>query len=104
VQEAHASGTPVVAPAAGGPLDLVRHGVDGFLVDPLHDHSLRRAVRRLVDDPALRARFGEAGRRAVVGRTWERLGDELLGHYADAVAAPAVAGRASPRGRQLSTT
>jgi phosphatidylinositol alpha 1,6-mannosyltransferase len=104
VQEAHASGTPVVAPAAGGPLDLVRHGVDGFLVDPLHDHSLRRAVRLLVDDPALRARFGEAGRRAVVGRTWERLGDELLGHYADAVAAPAVPARASARARQLSAT
>jgi phosphatidylinositol alpha 1,6-mannosyltransferase len=84
IQEAHASGLPVVAPAAGGPLDLVRHGVDGYLVDPRHDHSLRRAVRRLVEAPELRARFGEAGRRAVVGRTWERLGDDLLEHYADA--------------------
>jgi len=102
IQEAHASGTPVVAPAAGGPLDLVRHGEDGFLVDPLHEHSLRRAVQRLVADPALRARFGEAGRRAVVGRTWERFGDELLQHYADAVAAPSVPSRASSRSRTLS--
>ncbi|WP_423918540.1 glycosyltransferase family 4 protein [Frigoribacterium sp. 2-23] len=87
VQEAHASGVPVVAPAAGGPLDLVRHGVDGFLFDPRHDHSLRRSVRTLATDPELRARFGEAGRRAVVGRTWQSIGDELLGHYERVVAA-----------------
>ena len=84
VQEAHAAGVPVVAPAAGGPLDLVRHGVDGFLFDPRHDHSLRRSVGALVGDSALRARFGEAGRRVVVGRTWETVGDALLDHYADA--------------------
>jgi phosphatidylinositol alpha 1,6-mannosyltransferase len=86
VQEAHASGLPVVAPAAGGPLDLVRHGVDGLFFDPRHDHSLRRAVRALVESDELRARFGEAGRRAVVGRTWEALGDELVEHYRRATA------------------
>ena len=77
---------PVVAPAAGGPLDLVRHGVDGFLFEPRHDHSLRRSVRTLVLSDELRARFGEAGMRAVVGRTWETLGDELVEHYRRAMA------------------
>jgi phosphatidylinositol alpha 1,6-mannosyltransferase len=96
VQEAHAAGVPVVAPAAGGPLDLVRHGVDGFLFDPRHDHSLRRSIGALVDDAALRARLGEAGRRAVVGRTWECLGDELLTHYADARLALGAATSTTP--------
>jgi phosphatidylinositol alpha 1,6-mannosyltransferase len=81
LQEAHAAGLPVVAPAAGGPLDLVEHGVDGYLFDPRQSRSLRRGVLALVQDDALRARFGEAGRRAVVGRTWQALGDELLAHY-----------------------
>lgn len=81
LQEAHASGLPVVAPDAGGPVDLVRPGVDGFLFDPHDDRTLRRAVSLLVADPGLRARFGESGRRAVLDRTWENLGDQLLGHY-----------------------
>ncbi|MGA1813590.1 glycosyltransferase family 1 protein [Frondihabitans sp. 4ASC-45] len=81
LQEAHASGLPVVAPAAGGPLDLVRHGVDGYLFDPRHEHSFRRAVLSLVESPEQRARLGEAGRRTVVARTWTALGDELIEHY-----------------------
>jgi phosphatidylinositol alpha 1,6-mannosyltransferase len=47
-------------------------------------------VERLVRDPALRARLGEAGRRRVLHRTWSALTDELLAHYATA-GAPALA-------------
>ncbi|KAB1644781.1 glycosyltransferase family 4 protein [Gulosibacter chungangensis] len=84
LQEAHASGTPVVAPLAGGPIDLVTHGGDGFLFDPSQSRgadSLRRYVARLAADAGLRARMGEAGRRRVLGRSWAGICDELLGHY-----------------------
>ncbi|PPG93251.1 glycosyl transferase [Rathayibacter sp. AY1F3] len=90
VQEAQASGTAVVAPHAGGPTDLIEHGVDGLLYAPESDSDLRRQVERLVRDPALRARLGEAGRRRVLHRTWSALTDELLAHYATA-GAPALA-------------
>jgi phosphatidylinositol alpha 1,6-mannosyltransferase len=86
LQEAHASGLPVVAPRAGGPIDLVASGVDGFLVEPDDDAALRAAVSSLVADPVRRARMGEAGRRRVLGRSWSVVGDELLTHYADAIA------------------
>ncbi|MEU9296311.1 glycosyltransferase family 1 protein [Streptomyces sp. NPDC048266] len=81
VQEAMASGVPVIAPAAGGPLDLVDHGRDGLLVPPEDPDALREAVAGLAAAPELRAAYGRAGRAAVEGRTWEALGDELIGHY-----------------------
>jgi phosphatidylinositol alpha 1,6-mannosyltransferase len=87
VQEAMASGLPVVAPAAGGPLDLVAHGRTGLLVPPRDATAVRDAVAALAADPARRAAFGSAGRAAVEGRTWEAVGDQLIGHYENVLAA-----------------
>ncbi len=82
LQEAAASGLPVVAPAAGGPLDLVDDGVTGYLVPPSDPGAFTAAVARLATDPAARAVFGAAGRRKVLGRNWPALTEELIGHYA----------------------
>ena len=82
LQEAAASGLPVVAPAAGGPLDLVADGVTGYLVPPSDSGAFTAAVARLAADPAARAAFGAAGRRKVLGRSWPALTEELIGHYA----------------------
>jgi phosphatidylinositol alpha 1,6-mannosyltransferase len=81
VQEAHASGLPVVAPRAGGPIDLVEHGVDGLLFPSGDDRALRAAVGMLVADARLRLRMGEAGRRRVLGRSWSVVCDHLVRHY-----------------------
>jgi phosphatidylinositol alpha 1,6-mannosyltransferase len=89
VQEAAASGLPVIAPAAGGPLDLVAEGVTGYLVPPGDPGALAAAVEALAGDPELRARLGAAARRRVLGRTWPALTDELLGHYAAVIGAEA---------------
>jgi phosphatidylinositol alpha 1,6-mannosyltransferase len=81
LQEAAASGLPVVAPAAGGPLDLVADGVTGYLVPPSDPDAFTAAVARLAADPAARTAFGAAGRRKVLGRSWPALTEELIGHY-----------------------
>ncbi len=99
VQEALASGLPVIAPDAGGPRDLVTHGGTGFLLpetfgsgaDEVFGAALRVAVRTLVDDPGLRIRCGTAARRSVLRRTWPAICDELLGHYAEVTGLPADA-------------
>lgn len=83
VQEAMASGVPVVAPAAGGPLDLVDHRTTGFLVPPDDPEALRAAVAALTASADLRAVHGRAARAAVRTRTWEAVGDQLLGHYTE---------------------
>ncbi len=81
LQEAAASGLPVVAPAAGGPIDLVDDGVTGFLVPPGDPVALAGAVARLAAGPGLRAAQGHAARQKVLGRSWRAVGDELIGHY-----------------------
>jgi len=81
IQEAHAAGLPVVAPHAGGPIDLVAHGDNGLLFHPDDERDLRRCVTRLVDDAPLRLRMGESGRRAVLGRSWENVCETLVGYY-----------------------
>ena len=81
LQEAAASGLPVVAPAAGGPIDLVTDRVTGFLVPPADAGAMASAVARLAADPWLRAGQGRAARQRVLGRTWAAVGDELIGHY-----------------------
>lgn len=86
VQEAMASGVPVVAPAVGGPLDLVAHGRTGLLVPPRDAAAVRDAVWSMAADPGLRAAYGAAGRAMVEGRTWAAVGDRLIGHYGDVLA------------------
>src|SRR6201992_1988457 len=86
LQEAAASGLPVVAPAAGGPLDLVDHGVTGFLGEAGDGAAIAAGggrVARCAADLGLRAALGRAGQGNVHGRTWAALGDTLIGHYAE---------------------
>lgn len=84
LQEAHASGIPVVATGRGGPLDLVRMGIDGWLYRPGDLDDMRMRVADLVGDARKRRAFGEAGREAVQGRSWASVCDQLLKHFDDA--------------------
>ena len=81
VQEALASGVPVVAPAAGGPLDLVQHGTNGYLWNPQSPVALVGGVHELANSPMLRERMGRAARASVESRTWSAIMSELEGHY-----------------------
>lgn len=90
VQEAQASGVPVVAPAAGGPLDLVDPGVTGLLFDPTDLGSLRTGVAMLEGSPDLRRQLARRAASAVAERSWTSVVGELVDHYRG-VARPATA-------------
>lgn len=79
VQEALASGLPVIAPDAGGPRDLISPCRTGLLlgVDEF-EQRLPTAVAHLIDE---RPRYSVAARRSVLSRSWPVICDELLDHY-----------------------
>jgi phosphatidylinositol alpha-1,6-mannosyltransferase len=76
--EASASGVPVVATRTGGIVDAVRHEETGLLIPADQPDQIVAALRRLLDDPALAARLGAAGRRAVeTYYNWGRVAADL---------------------------
>jgi glycosyltransferase involved in cell wall biosynthesis len=78
VVEAMAAGVPVVASAVGGIPELVDPDVTGILVPPGDAAALADALRRLIQDPALREQMGGKARAAAVARfSHTRVANEL---------------------------
>lgn len=67
LMEALACRRPVIATAVAGVRELVRDGETGLLVSPGREDELADALERILEDPGLRRRMGEAGRRVVAG-------------------------------------
>jgi glycosyltransferase involved in cell wall biosynthesis len=86
--EALAAGRPVVATRVGGVPDVVRDGVDGFLVEAGDVERLAGRLAELAHDPELRRRLGEQGRAHVLPRySVERLLDDVDRLYRSLLAA-----------------
>ncbi|HIJ64524.1 MAG TPA: glycosyltransferase family 4 protein [Candidatus Hydrogenedentes bacterium] len=66
LKEQMAAEKPVVASDYGGLKEIVTDGEEGFVVPTATVRPLAEALRKLVRDPALRARMGSAGRRRVI--------------------------------------
>lgn len=68
VIEALAAERPAVATRVGGTPDVIRDGVDGFLVDSADPDELADRLAELARDPTRRAAMGAAGRARVLER------------------------------------
>ena len=83
--EALALGRPAVVPDVGGLGEVVRNEQEGLVVAPADETALATAIVRLLDDPPMRERMGEKGRRRALDfdirwavRRIEQVYEELL--------------------------
>ncbi len=100
LMEAMAAGLPCVSTDVGGCRELVEAGVTGFLVPSGAAAAMTHCVRRLAQDPDLRASMGCAGR----ARIQRDFSVEKLVDRTERILRSLLAARdASPRGRRLDT-
>lgn len=83
--EAMACRLPVIAARAGGVLDTVIDGYNGFFYDPAQPAQMRAHVRRLRDDPSLRAQLAENALAHARSRSWRATMDQLVDYYHAAI-------------------
>jgi phosphatidylinositol alpha 1,6-mannosyltransferase len=69
----------------------VAPGLNGLFYGPEDDAGLRRAVVSLAGNAEQRRWMATAARVGVERRTWELLGDELIGHYRAVLARRSIA-------------
>ncbi len=91
VQEAMASGLPVVAQRAGGPADLVVPGQTGTLVPAGDVAAFADAIATMIADDLGRARMGRVARAVAEHRSWDAINLRISHTVAEAV-------RQSPEG------
>lgn len=84
IQEALASGVPVIGPDTGGPVDLIDHGVTGLLIDTSNPHELLEAVETLRSHSSFDL-MKIAARKSVEHRTWDYINSQVIAHYKDAI-------------------
>lgn len=76
-------GCPLVGARSGGISDLVEHERTGLLFEPGDVDGLTAALVRLLRDPALARRWGDAARQRALGRTSGPIADRLAALYAE---------------------
>jgi glycosyltransferase involved in cell wall biosynthesis len=85
IMEYMASGLPVVCTGTGGNSELVREGVDGFLVPPGDHSAVAASISTLASDPLLSESMGMSGRsRIMTSFSAEEMVSRTLAVYAEA--------------------
>jgi glycosyltransferase involved in cell wall biosynthesis len=87
VLEGMAAGLPVVAAGAGGPSEIIKHGLDGLLYEPGNVSALAGLLKALSDDPAWRRTLGLAAVERSRGFSPEISAQQVVSLYHQVLAA-----------------
>ena len=89
ITEAMACSLPVVASDLGGSPELVRHEVTGLVFEKENVQDLAMKLKKLIDDPGLRTRYGKAGFDLISGFSFDKQVKKLKEIYGRILAKPA---------------
>ena len=82
VLEAMACGLPVIV-TANGPGDIVRDGVEGFVIPERDDEAVADRLDRLHRDPALRLSMGQAAAQRAKEFSWHAYANKAMAVLTD---------------------
>ena len=81
--EAMACGLPVVCTCSSGAAELVRNGVEGYVINPRDPHALAERLTYLLEHDDHRREMGEAAGRRASTFSWDRYGEEIYHRYCE---------------------
>jgi phosphatidylinositol alpha 1,6-mannosyltransferase len=84
IQEAQATGVPVIAPNVGGPSQLIESGKTGLLVNPDEPLAYREAVSYLLGSLGVSTEISKLAVQSVQGRSWSSNNAKLIQYYQEA--------------------
>ncbi len=87
--EAMACGNVPVCAAAGGPIDIITHGENGFLIQPGDAEGFAAALESLADFPELRGELADSALQRAQTQSWSSIVDKMIREYRRAIASRA---------------
>ncbi|WP_299484717.1 glycosyltransferase [Acaryochloris sp. IP29b_bin.137] len=85
ILEAFASGIPVLAPRAGGVVENIEHGCNGYLYEPQSVHDFADRLQALIESPTLRRGMGDYAPSSVENYSWDRAFQTLVELWEEAI-------------------
>jgi phosphatidylinositol alpha-mannosyltransferase len=84
--EAMAAGKPMVASDIAGYRDLLVDGEEGLLTEPKNEEALAKAMVRILQNPDLQQKMGQAGQAKARQYSWRRVALQVLDFYEELLA------------------
>ena len=79
--EALASGLPLLSTATGGASELIEEGVNGLILRFKDSQDIAEKIQRLIDDPELARKMGEASRKRAEKMSWRAVAEQYWALY-----------------------
>jgi glycosyltransferase involved in cell wall biosynthesis len=83
--EAMAMGKPIVASNAEWASEVIKHGTNGFLIDPKNRFALAEVIVKLLQDREFARKIGEINKREARKYSWDFVIDKLEDLYKEAL-------------------